>query len=321
MKLRYFLFLLPSFTLAAAEWEQLTPPPLPQSEFSVAEVNGEIYLMGGYPADRITRNVVQIYNIKEDTWRMGPDLPLPNNHGTAEVVNGTIYLIGGATGSSSSPGGIGYQDAVWALDPDVGEWIAKAPMPTKRRGLNSAVIDGKIYVAGGQPPRAHDFAVYDPATDQWETLPDLPYGPNHFVIGAINGKIHVFGGRLQSSHASELTDKHAIYDPQTRIWSMGPPVPTPRSGNNGVLAFGCFHLWAGEGAGINHDEMLAAHDVYDPRTRTWTHLPDMQIPVHGVTGAAFVDGVIYAPGGGIESGGRSGAHINQAFRPQMRCDE
>ena len=66
--------------------------------------------------------------------------------------------------------------------------------------------------------------------------------------------------------------------------------------------------------------MMADHDVYDPRTQSWNSLPDMLIPVHGVTGAAFVDGIIYAPGGGIEAGGRSGAHINQAFRPEMKCE-
>lgn len=321
MLIRLILVLLPSLTLAQDVWEQLAPPLLPQSEYSVAEVNGEIYIMGGYPEDRITRRSVQIYNVNENTWRMGPDLPLPNNHGTAEVVNGIIYLIGGATGSSSSPGGVGYQDAVWALDPQLGKWVQKSPMPTKRRGLNSAVINGKIYVAGGQPPQAFDFAVYDPAIDRWEVLPELPYGPNHFVVEAINGKFHAFGGRLQSNHTSELTDIHAVYNPVSRTWSMDTPVPRKSSGNNGILAYGCFHLWGGEGGGINHDEMMADHFVYDPRSKTWTSLPDMQHPIHGVTGAAFVEGVIYAPGGGIEAGGRSGAHINQAYQPIMRCDE
>jgi Kelch motif len=28
-------------------------------------------------------------------------------------------------------------------------WIAKAPMPTPRHGIGAAVVDGRIYVAGG----------------------------------------------------------------------------------------------------------------------------------------------------------------------------
>ena len=40
---------------------------------------------------------------------------------------------------------------------------------------------GKIYVVGGRPPRGHDFAVYDPKADRWETLPDLPSQRNHIA--------------------------------------------------------------------------------------------------------------------------------------------
>ena len=40
-------------------------------------------------------------------------------------------------------------------------------MPTARSGGGSAVIDGKIYVAGGRPPRGSDLAVYDPSADAW----------------------------------------------------------------------------------------------------------------------------------------------------------
>jgi N-acetylneuraminic acid mutarotase len=318
--IRVTVFFIPALAMAAGEWEQRAPAPLAQSEFSVAEVNGEIFLMGGYPSTQITQRSVQIYNVKDDAWRMGPDLPLPNNHGTASVVDGVIYLIGGATGSSSSPGGVGYLDTVFAFDPNKGVWESKSPMPTKRRGLVSAVVDDKIYVAGGQPPQAHDFAVYDPATDTWEILPDFPTGTNHTVAEAINGKVHVVGGRLQSNHTSELTAEHVIYDPATRKWQYGPPLPRPRSGNNGILAFGCLHVWGGEGDGEDHDQMMADHDVYDPVKQEWTSLADMPFPVHGVTGAAFVDGVIHAPGGGVEAGGRSGSHLNQVFIPEMKCE-
>ena len=30
---------------------------------------------------------------------------------------------------------------------------------------------------------------------------------------------------------------------------MAAPLPRPRSGINGILAKGCFHVWGGEGAG------------------------------------------------------------------------
>jgi hypothetical protein len=42
--------------------------------------------------------------------------------------------------------------------------------------------------------------------------------------------------------------------------------------------------------------------------------------VHGVTGAAFLDGLIYMPGGGTQQGGTSGSTVFQVYRPDIRCD-
>ena len=89
-----------------------------------------------------------------------------------------------------------------------------------------------------------------------------------------------------------------------------------RSGMNGVLARGCFHVWGGEGpAG-----MFSDHDYYDPRTNKWTALRDMPTPVHGVYGSAFVDGLIWASGGGTNIGGNFGSLLNQVFLPTVSCD-
>jgi hypothetical protein len=52
----------------------------------------------------------------------------------------------------------------------------------------------------------------------------------------------------------------------------------------------------------------------------WTSLPDLPTPIHGVTGAAFVNGLIYMPGGGTMSGGSSGSQLFQVYRPMMSCE-
>jgi hypothetical protein len=166
----------------------------------------------------------------------------------AAAVDGKIYAIGGQL---TSEGGerAGYVDTVYELDPAVGEWIAKAPMPTARSAGVVVVVDGKIYVAGGRPPRGHDFAVYDPQTDTWEALPDLPSQRNHIAGAAIDGKVFVAGGRLGGGFRSDATATFEAYDPGTGRWSVAAPLPRPRSGINGILAHGCFHVWGGEGAG------------------------------------------------------------------------
>ena len=98
----------------------------PNSELAFAEVNGRIYLLGGYPASRQTSRTVQIYDIASSRWELGPPLPAPNNHGMAAGVKGRVYLIGGQTSDVSE---MGHVDTVYELDPARGEWVEKARMP------------------------------------------------------------------------------------------------------------------------------------------------------------------------------------------------
>jgi hypothetical protein len=289
------------------------PVPEALSELAVAEANGKLYLMGGYPQNRLTVRTVQIYDIATDSWTYGPLLPQRNNHGMAAAVNGKIYLIGGQLNADDPPNTNSYVNTVYELDPAVGVWVTKAPMPTARSSGVAVVHDSKIYVAGGRLPRGSDFAVYDPATNTWEVLPNLPTQRNHFTGAAIHGRIHYVGGRQGNGLSPLMTTAHEVFDPRTRTWSTAAPMLRPRSGMNGVMARGLFHVWGGEGPeGMFHD-----HDYYNPNTNTWTELPDMPMAVHGIGGSAFVDGLIWVTGGGTGIGGSSGSTLNQVYRPAV----
>ena len=283
------------------------------SEAAVTALNGKLYFLGGYPASRVTQRTVQIYDIGSNSWQLGPPLPQPNNHGMAAGVNGRVYLIGGQTSDISE---VGHVNTVYELDPAKGAWVEKAPMPTARSGGVAIVHDGRIYVAAGRPPRGSDFAVYDPGSDSWQVLPPLPTQRNHFTGAAIDGRIHFVGGRQGDGLSPLMTTVHEVFDPQSGSWTTAAPMLRARSGMNGVLARGCFHVWGGEGpAGMFPD-----HDYFDPRSNQWIHLRDMPLPVHGVYGSAFVDGVIWASGGGTNIGGSHGSLHNQVFFPTVSCN-
>jgi N-acetylneuraminic acid mutarotase len=303
----------PADKVDGGQWGQRASLIEPNSELAFAEANGKIYLLGGYPASRQTSRTVQVYDIGSGRWELGPQLPAPNNHGMAAGVNGRIYLIGGQpTDLSEGP----YVDTVYELDPGRGTWIEKARMPTARSSGVAVVHDGRIYVAGGRPPHGNDFAVYDPKSDSWQVLPNLPSQRNHLTGAAIGGRIHVAGGRLGQGLSAQMTTAHEVFDPQTGSWTTAAPMLRARSGMNGVMARGCFHVWGGEGpAG-----MFADHDYYDPRSNKWVSLKDMPVPVHGVYGSAFVDGVIWASGGGTSIGGNFGSLLNQVFSPTVSCE-
>jgi N-acetylneuraminic acid mutarotase len=301
------------------DWSTRAPLLEANSEMAVVESNGKIYVIGGYPSTRVTVAAVQVYDTKTDRWEITTPLPLAVNHTVAAAANGKLYVIGGQTSAESAPERAGFVDTVFVYDPAKATWTRRASMPTARGGGAAVVVDGEIYVAGGRPPRGADFAVYDPSADMWTTLPNLPTQRNHIAAAAIDGKIFVAGGRFEGGFRSQMTNVLEVFDPKTGAWASRKPMPTVRGGVNGIAANGCLHVFGGEGNAADPKGLFHQHEVYNPVTDSWTSLEPMPVPVHGVTGAVFIDGWIHLPGGGTEQGGSSGSTIHQVYRPTMQC--
>jgi N-acetylneuraminic acid mutarotase len=214
-----------------------------------------------------------------------------------------------------------YLNDVYELDVASGTWLPRALMPTARSGGGAGVIEGKIYVAGGRPPRGNDFAVYDPAADEWAVLPDLPTGRNHLAVDAIGGKLYVAGGRFESGVGGPMTAVLEIFDPGTGQWTTGAPMLTPRAGVTAITAFGCLYVIGGEGNMLSPLGIFDQTDAYDPRSNSWHRLTRMRTPTHGLTRAAILDGRIHVPGGAISLGGETGSTLHQVYEPERRCDQ
>jgi N-acetylneuraminic acid mutarotase len=150
-------------------------------------------------------------------------------------------------------------------------------------------------------------------------LPDVPTQRNHLAVAALGTKLYVVGGRFGGGVGSEMTDIVEVFDPSTGAWSRAASMLAPRAGINGVAARGCFYTFGGEGNDADPRGIFAQNEVYDPRTDTWSSLEPIPTPVHGVTGAAFLNGWIHLPGGGTTRGGNSGNTIHQVFQAVVDC--
>ena len=74
-------------------------------------------------------------------------------------------------------------------------------IPTRRRDFSTAVVEGKIYLIGGTPfeNRRGPYGlstveVYDPITNTWERLADMPMPRTNAGTAVVSGIIYVFGG-------------------------------------------------------------------------------------------------------------------------------
>jgi N-acetylneuraminic acid mutarotase len=301
-------------------WSMGLAMPLARSEHAIALLNGQIWVLGGYPPGRLPSDLVQIYDPATSRWTLGPRLPSPIHHIMTAAVDGRLYVIGGEIDGASTGRPATFVANTWVHDPAAGGWVERAAMPTARSGGGAVVIDGKIYVAGGRPPGGSAFEVYDPATDRWERLPDLPTQRNHLAMAALGGRVIVVGGRFEPGAMAERTDAVEIYDPATRQWSRGAPLPAPRGGITGAVLGGCMFVFGGEGEPTHVLGLTPTTYAYHPREDRWTRLPDLPLAVHGLKGSAVIGERIFLPGGAITIGGNTGTNAMQLFRPTMRCE-
>jgi hypothetical protein len=220
---------------APGQWGMRASLLEPLSELALAEANGKLYLMGGYPQNRVTARTVQVYDIATNSWSFGPQLPLPNNHGMAASVNGKIYLIGGQTLADDPPGTNSYVNTVYELDPTTVYGSRRRPCPrraapgwpcaTAAKFTSPADESARSRLRRLRPGSQHLGGAAEPAH---------PAQPLH--RRAIDGYIHYAGGRQGNGLSPQMTTAHEVYDPQTKTWSTAAPMLKPRSGMNGVMA-------------------------------------------------------------------------------------
>ena len=275
-------------------WQTLALLSEPRQEVGVAEVNGEIYVAGGFLAGGETSDKLEAYAPAENRWRTLSPLPVAVNHPAAVGLNGKLYVLGGY----QSPQGLaGPSNTVQVYDPATAAWSQAVPMPSARGGLTAVVLDGKIYAVGGAGgPSLGDFAVFDPGGNTWTALPAMLTPRDHTGAATIAGKIYVVGGRNQRSFTLNTLE---VYDPQTRKWAALAPMPTGRSGHAVAALGNCLYAFGGEGNRQSPAGTFPQVEVYSVRTGKWSSLANMPTPRHGIA-AATLSGKIYLPAGAWE---------------------
>ena len=218
--------------------------------------NGEAWLLGGrigrHPG-RVTDSVV-IFDLNTFSWRDGPQLPAPFAGGGAALIDNHIHLFGGLDDKARCDVNVHW---VYDLNDPASGWqdiTNTAPVPLPRNHFATAVLDDRIYIIGGQ--HGHDNCasltqqrmqtkfvhVYDPASNQWDRLADLPWVQSHAEPSTFvhNGLIWSLGGVRNA-------DRVLSYDPDTDEWlwhnSIDLPQPLLAPGarifnNNQLFVFG-----------------------------------------------------------------------------------
>ena len=167
-------------------------PPLPALRAGgwAAAHSGRIYFVGGSDGAGVSHSSFYIFDTAVGGWSTGTPMTVARNHLNVVIHGGYLYAIGGRHLSTS-------YTAIERYDIANDSWQTMAPLPTARAAMACAVIDNKIYCAGGETPML--FAVnevYDIASDTWSTDTPMPV-PRHGVAAiALEDRMLVAGGGL-----------------------------------------------------------------------------------------------------------------------------
>jgi len=286
-------------------WSEGTGLFEPLQENAVVALNGEVVVVGGIGSSVATEDRVEAYDPRSDSWRSLAPLPVVVHHANAVAHEGKIYVVGSLSPTFEQRGD------VWIYDSESDSWSDGAPMTagTERGGGAAVVVDGRIHVVGGlrSGEEVAMHSVYDPPSNSWSQLDDMPTPRDHLAAGSIDGVIYAVGGRNAS-----INGHFDILEAWDGSWSTKAPMPTSRGGIAATVLAGRLHVFGGEGADNNRG-VFAEHEAYDPATDSWEILDAMPTPRHG-TGAAEIDGQIWVPGGADQAAFGAVA-TNEAWAP------
>ncbi len=210
---------------ATNAWRPLAPLPEAAHHLAMAAAGGRIYVSGGYAniLFRPDRKSAWVYDPKADEWRRIADMPGPRAAHKLLTLGGKIYAVGGVGPDST---------ALWVYDTATERWdTSRAPLPTAREHLAAVAVAGKLYVIAGRWSGRGNLAVveaYDPSTDRWTPMADLPAPRGGHTAAAVKGRIHVTGGEDLAS--GDTFANHWFYDPMADGWTAEPAMPTARHG-------------------------------------------------------------------------------------------
>jgi N-acetylneuraminic acid mutarotase len=178
-----------------------------------------------------------------------------------------------------------------------GQWTTAHRLPEPLLEARAAVLRGKIYVAGGidgsGAPTAHVYR-YDPATDAWERVADLPAARHHMPLAVIGDSVlYAIAGFSGKEYRAERT--LWAYHPDKNVWVARSELSRPRGAAAAVGVKGQLVVVGGLER-IVDGGMADLTPIYDAAYNNWHNGWPILTKRDHLT-AAVVDDIIYVIGG------------------------
>jgi len=175
----------------ADRWQPIAKMPAKRAEHQLIALDQKLYAVGGEGgmADQLF-----VYDPQRDEWTTVAGPQARRNHLAAVAHENKLYVMGGRHY------GRGDLTTTEVYDPVSNQWSTLAHMPAPRAGGNGAVLNNLFHVVGGESRRRGractnpQHEAYNPATNEWVVLPDMPVAKHGVAAVAYQDSLYVMGG-------------------------------------------------------------------------------------------------------------------------------
>ncbi|KAL5539650.1 hypothetical protein UlMin_044336 [Ulmus minor] len=154
-------------------WSKLADLNVARYDFACAQVNGTIYVVGGYGRDGNSFPGAEVYNPKTNSWSLISCLRHPRWGCFACGLEGKLYVMGGR--SSFTIGNSKFVDPFWC-------WWKMVQVPltgSMNIRFRFGILEGKLLLFSLQEEAGYQTLLYDPkeaSGSEWQTSQTKPFG-------------------------------------------------------------------------------------------------------------------------------------------------
>jgi surface antigen len=289
--------------------------------------NGKVLVTGGQSALGGSATAsAELYDPASNTWTPAANMRYPRMLHTATLLASGKVLVTGGQLNLGGPAGANAD----LYDPASNTWTALPNMAVARASHTATLLaDNKVLIAGGDPGGGGATAaaeLFDPASNTWKPVPNMPVARAfHTATLLANRLVLVTGG--DTTGGGSATAIAEVYNPVSNAWvrlthtmsSARMFHTATRLANDEVLVTG--------GQSTLGGSPLAAQELYDPASNTWTPAAGLGTARVGHRTTLMANGTVLVTGGdptgkvfvtGGESSVSASATVSAELYPEPR---
>jgi len=212
------------YDAATNKWQARAPYPLRIRSPNAAELNGKIYVSGGwsrrfdeqhgvYRTDHVLQH--HVYDIASNKWTRKRDIPSDTHNGVSAAYQGMIYVA--APCQSETLCGERPVGAIWRYNPANDTWVLLTQTPEDYRV--GGFIGGKFYLVTDLGA----LKIYDVASNSWSTGPQRPKRLCLQTSTTLQAKLYLTG--FCDDEGPNSVYPTLVFDPKVGTWTEITPAP------------------------------------------------------------------------------------------------